>query len=233
MKTLRFELINNAKDSLRHAIELLALPDTVSSDKYKQSILNVYHCAELLLKERLRQINPAFVWENVDQYPSLSSRTVSLEKAITRLDSIGGVKIDDKDKKALTACRNLRNAIQHFEFEITEKEAKVMLGKTLSFIFSFAASELKQDLDEDFKNDDTWLLFIETLYEFADAHGPRISAELIKRGAPVGSCSHCGQDTVDLIWERCILCGQNYESDEENELENEMVAKWRTDSKKI
>jgi hypothetical protein len=171
----------------------------------------------LLLKERLRQINPAFVWENIDKYPSLSARTVTLEKALSRLESIGGIQIEEKDKKALMACRNMRNAIQHFEFEITEKEAKVMIGKTLSFIFSFDSSELKIDLEEDFKEDDTWILLVEGLYEFANEHGPRISSRLIELGGPVGSCSYCGQDTVDLIWERCSLCGQSYEPDEDEQ----------------
>lgn len=214
MNTLRFDLINNARDSLKHAVQILAWPDTVSSDKYKQAILNIYHCAELLLKERLRQINPAFVWEYVDKYPSLSARTVSLEKAITRLESIGGIKIEDEDQQALMACRNMRNAIQHFEFEITEEEAKTMIGKVLSFIFSFGVAELGTDLERDFKDDDTWAMLVEGMYEFARAHGPRLSARLIQLGGPVGSCSYCGQDTVDLIWERCTLCGQSYDPDE-------------------
>jgi len=217
MRTLRFDLINNAHDSLKHAVQLLAWPDTISSEKYKQSILSVYHCAELLLKERLRQINPALVWENIDKYPSLSARTVTLEKAISRLESIGGIQIESEDKKSLMACRNMRNAIQHFEFEITEKEAKVMLGKVLSFIFSFGASELKRNFEDDFKEDDTWLMLVEGLYEFANEHGSRISAGLIAMGRPVDSCSYCGQDTVDLIWESCSLCGQNHEPDEDED----------------
>ena len=210
MTTLQFDLLNNAKDSLRHAVHLLAWDDATPSNKYKQAILSTFHCSELLLKERLRQINPALIWENIDKYPSLAARTVTVEKAISRLVTIGNINIEDRDKETLLACRNLRNAIQHFEFEIQEKEAKVILGKVLSFVFSFASAELKVDLDEDFKDDDTWLMLVEQFYEFAREHGPRISELIINMGGPVGSCSYCGQDTVDLIFERCNLCGNSY-----------------------
>jgi hypothetical protein len=215
MTILQFDLLNNAKDSLRHAVHLLAWDDATPSNKYKQAILNAFHCSELLLKERLRQINPALIWENIDKYPSLGARTVTVEKAISRLEAIGNVTIENRDKETLLACRNLRNAIQHFEFVIPEKEAKVILGKVLSFVFSFASSELRVDLDEYFKDDDTWLMFVEQFYEFPRDHRPRISELMINIGGPVGSCSYCGQDTVDLIFERCRLCGNSYEPDEE------------------
>ena len=119
--------------------------------------------------------------------------------------------LKERDKETLLACRNLRNAIQHFEFEIPEKEAKAILGKVLSFVFSFAATELHVDLDEDFKDDDTWLMLVEQFYEFAREHGPRISELMINMGGPVGNCIHCGQDTVDLIFDRCNLCGTSLE----------------------
>jgi hypothetical protein len=211
MTLLHFNLLTNARDSLAHAVHLLAWKDLTPSNRYKQAILSVFHCAELLLKERLRQINPALIWENVDQFPSLSARTVGVDKAVARLATIANLQLDEKDKTTLLASRNLRNAIQHFEFQIPEKEAKVLLGKLLSFVFAFASTHLSASLDEDFKEDDTWLMLVEQFYEFADQYGPRISQLLAKAGGPVGSCRYCGQDTVDLIYERCSLCGQAYE----------------------
>lgn len=217
MASLQFDLLNNAKDSLRHAIHLLAWESAMPSNKYKQAILSIFHCSELLLKERLRQINPALIWENIDKYPSLGAQTVTVEKALSRLVAIGNVSIENKDKQTLMACRNLRNAIQHFEFEIPEKEAKVLLGKVLSFVFSFASTELNTDLEDEFKDDDTWQMLVEQFYEFAQEHGPRISELMSNMGGPVGNCSYCGQDTVDLIFERCRLCGNSYEPDEDED----------------
>jgi hypothetical protein len=215
-KSIKFDLINNAKDSLRRAVAVLAWRDIESTDaRFKQAILNVAHCAELLLKERLRQVNPAFVWEDIDKYPGLSARTVTVDKAISRLENIAKVSLAEKDKKALSACRQTRNAIEHHEFEITEKEAKVILGNVLSFIFFFAKTELKSDFEEEFKSDDTWRSLLDEFYEFARAHGERIAAVLAARDVPLTTCSECEQYTVDIRGGACELCGHWYDPDDE------------------
>ena len=56
------------QNSLRQAVELLAWKD-IGSDhaRLKHAIISAAHSTELLLKERLRRVNPAFVWENVDK----------------------------------------------------------------------------------------------------------------------------------------------------------------------
>ena len=88
-KNIEFDLLNNAKDSLRQAVELLAFKDIGSNHaRLKHAITASAHCIELLLKERLRRVNPAFVWENVDKYPSLEARTVTVDTAISRLSRL-------------------------------------------------------------------------------------------------------------------------------------------------
>jgi len=215
MTTISFDLINNAKDSLRHAVNVLVSLDAPTPGSLKQAILSVSHAAELLLKERLRIIHPAFVWENVDRYPALDSRTVNTDRAVTRLESLGGISFSDPDKSALRACRVLRNAIEHYEFTVTRKEAKVILGKALSFVFDFATRELGLDLEEDFKQDSTWECLLEELYEFAQAHGERLTARLAELDVPLDECRYCGQTTVDLCWQSCKLCGHLWEADED------------------
>lgn len=99
---IEFDLLNNAKDSLRQAVELLAFEDIGSDNaRLKHAITASAHCIELLLKERLRRINPAFVWENVDKYPSLKARTVTVETAIGRLKSIGNIIFAVNDERNL------------------------------------------------------------------------------------------------------------------------------------
>ncbi len=217
MKKITFDLVNNAKDSLKTAIELLAWPDSVTSDKYKQSILSAAHCVELLLKERLRRVHPAFVWENVDKYPSLSARTVTSDKALSRLETLDEVTFNDKDKRTISALRNMRNAIEHYEFTISEKEAKVALGSILSFIFLFASNELSLDLTEEFKEDDTWEMLITEMYEFASSHAENIARVLAESGVPIDTCKFCGYDTVDLFKESCGLCGHWYDPNDSDE----------------
>ncbi len=77
---VEFNLLSNAADSIDSAIELIAWGnEKVEASRLKQSIQSIAHGIELLLKERLRRVHPALLWENVDKYPSLNARTVNSE----------------------------------------------------------------------------------------------------------------------------------------------------------
>lgn len=205
---IQFDLLANARDSLRQAVELLAWKDSGSDHaRLKHSITNAAHSIELLLKERLRQVNPAFIWENVDKYPSLEARTVTVDTAISRLKNIGGVTFSEKDEKNLRSLRMTRNAIEHYEWRTTEKEAKVIIGNALSFAFSFAVEQLGTDLAADFKQDDTWRSLIDELYDFVRAHGARLEAKLREKGEYPSCCDACGELTVPMRGGSCELCG--------------------------
>ena len=205
---IQFDLLANARDSLRQAVELLAWKD-IGSDhaRLKHSITNAAHSIELLLKERLRQVNPAFVWENVDKYPSLEARTVTVDTAISRLKNLGGVTFSEKDEMNLRSLRTTRNAIEHYEWRTTEKEAKVIVGNALSFAFSFAVEQLDTDLAADFKHDDTWRSLIDELSDFVRAHGARLEAKLRDKGEFPSCCDVCGELTVPMRGGSCELCG--------------------------
>jgi hypothetical protein len=223
-KELRFDRIRNARDSLHQAVNILALPELAfpehdSDTALKHAILNVMHCIELLLKERLSHIHPAFVWENVDRFPSASARTVTAATALSRLESIAHITFVDADKEALESCRKMRNAIEHSEFVIEEREAKIDLGHALSFIFTFARAHLELDLEQEFRSDDTWISLLEQFYEFAQLHASKLSSQLLDEGRPTDQCPECGYDTLDLFDETCALCGHLWipakDSDEE------------------
>jgi len=207
-KPIEFDLLRNATDSLRQAVELLALKD-IGSDhaRLKHAITSAAHCIELLLKERLRHINPAFVWENVDRYPSLEARTVTVNAAIDRLKSIGGLAFSPDDERSLKSLRKTRNAIEHYEWRATEKEAKVIVGNALSFAFSFAKDHLGVDLAQEFRRDDTWRMLLDELYEFSRAHGTRLEAKLRAKGDYPSCCDVCEQLTVPMRGGSCELCG--------------------------
>lgn len=207
-KPIEFNLLGNAKDSLRQAVELLALKE-IGTDhaRLKHAIISSAHCIELLLKERLRQINPAFVWENVDRYPSLDAHTVTVSTAISRLKSIGNIPFKEEDERSLKSLRTTRNAIEHYEWRASENEAKVIIGNALSFAFSFAHEELGINLSADFKIDVTWQMLLEEVYEFARTQGRRLEEKLRTRGDFPTCCDQCGELTVPAHGGSCELCG--------------------------
>jgi hypothetical protein len=207
-KTIEFDLLNNAKDSLRQAIELIAFKD-IGSDhsRLKHAITTSAHCIELLLKERLCRINPALVWENTKKSPSPQARTVTVGQAVSRLMSKGNVIISENDKQTLKTLRTTRNEIEHHEWHASEKEAKVILANALSFAFDFVHHELGVDLTSNFKTDCTWEVLLEELCEFASAHGARIEKRLTEKGVWLLHCDACGQLTVPVNSGSCELCG--------------------------
>jgi hypothetical protein len=209
--TLKFDLLQNAKDSLKNAVHVLAWPDGPESEKLKHAILSVSHCAEMLLKERLRRIDPEHIYEK-RRLASSNRRTITSERAISILETVGSITIDTKDKDALHECRNIRNRIEHNEFAITHKEVKIVVAKALSFIFSFGSEQLGSNLEEEFKSDDTWDMLLQELYEFTEEYGSRISSRLYAEGISIESCANCGQETVDLSCGFCALCG-HYHAD--------------------
>lgn len=215
LKNIEFDLLNNAKDSLRQAIELIAMREMGSDHaRLKHAISASAHCIELLLKERLRRINPAFVWENVDKYPSLEARTVTVDTAISRLKSVGKVQFSADDERSLKSLRTTRNAIEHYEWRASEKEAKIIVGHALSFAIGFAHDELGVDLSADSKSDDTWNMLRSELYEFSKAHVARLEARFRAKGEYASCCDECGELTVPMRGGSCELCGHWQSIDE-------------------
>ena len=208
---IHFDLLSNARDSIRQTVNLLAWPEESESvraehSRLKHAIMFSAHSIELLLKEKLRHVNPAFVWENVDKYPSLGARTVTVDTAISRLKNICGINFSATDESNLKSLRSTRNAIEHYEWKTTEREAKVIVGTALSFAFSFANEHLNVDLAKPFKEDDTLKQLLSELWEFAHAHGERLEAQLSRQGVFTFCCDECGWSTVTSSGS-CELCG--------------------------
>jgi hypothetical protein len=144
-RKIQFDLLTNARDSLRQSIQLIAWKDDfglTDDARLKHAIVNAAHSIELLLKERLRQVHPAFVWEKVDEYPKLDKRTVTVDTAISRLRTIAAVDISGDDERILKSLRVTRNAIEHYEWSTTEREAKTIIGNAISFALTFSAEHL-------------------------------------------------------------------------------------------
>lgn len=204
---IAFELIENAVDSVAHAIELMAWNEIADErSRLKQAILSVAHGVELLLKERLRKIHPALVWEDVDKYPRLDARTVGVDKAIHRLNAIGAVTLDAADVELLKSLRNTRNAIEHFSWQTTRQEATLIVGQALSFAVAFANQHLSYNISQRFKRDDTWRQLIQNSSAFHKAH-----TERHERQAPSGEfdypCDFCNAMTISRYGGACAICG--------------------------
>lgn len=204
---IEFDLLANALDSLYHALDHLIPPgDQAIAKDYKRAILDVSHAVELLLKERLQREHAALIWRKVESYPSLDAQTVSVDEAIARLDAICGVKVCDKDRAAINASKRLRNSIQHFRFSVTEKEAKIVIGKMLAFILDFSEAELGYSIRRDLQRDDRLRELLE-FSEFYEEYSKKIEAEMRRKEKFTDACSQCELPSFDLRTGVCEVCG--------------------------
>lgn len=205
----KFNLLDNAKDSLAHAVEHLTNEGRDPSlGDYKRVILDVSHTVELLLKERVGKIHPAFIWKKVDDYGDRDAQTIDTNQAVGRLLKLDGIILSPKALDTIKSCRRVRNSIEHYEFEIEPKEARATIGRMLSFIFTFSQTHLKIDLEADFRADDRWRSLIE-IYEFFEEHSKVIEAELAEKMGCALNCPQCGAETFEASMEKCLMCGHH------------------------
>ena len=139
---------------------------------------------------------------------------MTVDTAISRLKSIGNVQLSENDERSLKSLRTTRNAIEHYEWRASEKEAKIIVGHALSFAIDFAHHELGVDLSGGFKSDDTWRMLLDELYEFSKAHGARLEARFLAKGEYPNCCDECGELTVPMRGGSCEL-GGHWQSIEE------------------
>jgi hypothetical protein len=206
---VEFDLFSNARDSIERAIELVAWgDDQPQARRLKQAIQAIAHGVELLLKERLRRVHPCLIWENVDKYPSLAARTVSADQAITRLSAIAGLTFTTGDVEVIRSLRSTRNAIEHYKWTTTQKEAEEIVGHALDFAFHFSKVELEHDfLGYAAHKDDTMSSLLAANSTLADALAKRIFAPRSTDEVQPLECEICRARAVDPNTKACRLCG--------------------------
>jgi hypothetical protein len=206
---IEFNLLENARDSIERAIELVAWGDEQpEARRLKQAIQSVAHGVELLLKERLKQVHPCLIWENVDKYPSLNARTVTAEQAIARLSSIGGLNFEPRDLELIRSLRATRNAIEHYAWNTTKQEAEAIVGKALEFAIHFAKSELDyQFIGYHTRRDDTLNALMSANEALANSLARRVFAPPGSQPEQPEICTICRARAVDPVTHACRLCG--------------------------
>lgn len=206
---IEFDLLANATDSIDRAIELIAWRDEPDDARHlKQAVLSIAHGVELLLKERLRRVHPVLVWENVDKFPSLSARTVTVDVALNRLVNIGGLELLEPDSQLIRSLRDTRNAIEHYVWTATKSEVDRIVGQALGFALHFANNELGYEFfGYHTRKDDTFECLLEANPEFAKAFRERYEQRANASSEFNLICDFCHALAVNPSTGACKLCG--------------------------
>ncbi|MBS9405690.1 hypothetical protein KG088_19100 [Halomonas sp. TRM85114] len=206
---IEFNLLGNAIDSIDHTIDLLAWRDEPDDAKrLKQAVLSVAHGVELLLKERLRRVHPSLMWENVDKFPGLSARTVTVDGALWRLGKIGGLYFSDEAIQLIRSLRDTRNAIEHYSWSTTKSEAEQIVGSELGFALHFAKDELGHDFfGYHSKKDDTFQTLLEGNPYFSEVFQKRYEQRARATSDLKFICDFCHALAANPSTGACELCG--------------------------
>jgi len=204
-ETIKLSLIENAKESLLHAVDHLIELDSNPTKNAKRVIIDIYHAFELFLKEKLSRIHPAFLWKDIDKFPSAKANTVNTIEAVNRLNNIGNISLPEAQIKTIEWCREIRNRIEHYSFEIGITESKVIIGRMLSLVFDFTNRYLDYNLENELKTDDTWDQLIDN-YAFFIEYVKSLEKRLQDEKREVISCPICESVTYDIQKNECLLC---------------------------
>jgi len=176
-RTFKFNLLENALDSLRQGIAF-ALKDTPTQSELKLSVLLIAQSVELLLKERLKREHWSLVFSKIEQAGNPNAHTVTIEDAIKRLDQIAHVELGEDERETVSLLSEIRNRIQHYEIEVTFEEVLSKAHAAIAFTTRFLKDEFESDI-RDYLNDDD----IQRLRRIEDAmvHLRAIAEENIDR----------------------------------------------------
>jgi hypothetical protein len=203
---MKFSPFQNAKDSLETAIEIAAYEShRHESTQIKQAIQAIAHSIELLIKERLRRIHPAFLWEKVENYPSLDARTVTVDMAIQRLFSVGAIELHAADKLLLEKLRKKRNKIEHYAFDVDPSSEWPLILESLAFAIEFINQHLCTYYIDNLDSE-------EKLLQDLHAKKPSLASIIEQRKSRPATirkeiCSECRAASLLVDESTCSLCG--------------------------
>jgi ribosomal protein L37E len=206
-------LLENGLDFLASAGEHLR--GKPSQRELKYALLHLASGIELVLKERLRQHDPALLYQRPEKFDATDFaagkfQSANAEETIKRLVDLAGVSISDADRTQLYRLREKRNRVEHFSFQDTVEGVLATTARLLGFALDFIASELDSD---SLTSDATEELHgireaLPELEAFVSERWKRISKDVTNATTAVVACARCGEKASFLNGgARCRFCG--------------------------
>lgn len=237
-------IFDSAKEFLTQALR------DYEANKLNFAIVHAMIAVELVLKERLRQIHPTLIFENIDSKNINQSKTVAMADIPRRLINLD-VQLEPNDIEMIHLLRKWRNDVVHHMPDFDLNTAKRKLTRLFDFIASFCRHEFKLPLKdfipaELFKlaNEllDDWQVDVKKAQEKAKEAGPLVEQLACLDCGAIGTlslnpmddvhCHLCGSDRYCFF--HCTECGRGVlETSFNNQVctkcEYETVAGWAVD----
>src|ERR1700676_674834 len=146
-KVYELDLLENGLDFVQSGIEIYFSRRRPKPNSHKYAILHVFSGMLLLLKERLARIRPSLVFKCEAKAGTLGAKTTDYHTTLGRLEE-NGIRIDPTKRLVLDEIQTLRNAMEHYRFELTLARSEEIIGELVSFVYGFCRDELNVRIDD-------------------------------------------------------------------------------------
>ncbi|MFF5435123.1 hypothetical protein ACFY5K_34555 [Streptomyces griseofuscus] len=152
---LDFTPVNNGMDYLVSAVKNLTEGSNPPSNRdLKYAVLHLQAATEVLLKARLVRVHWSLVFKNpgnakLADFKKGSFDSCNLTATMDRLENIGQVAIDAKDREAIDDLSKARNALTHYGHTDNAYAVEAKAVKVLSFLINFIHKHLKPALSKE------------------------------------------------------------------------------------
>lgn len=137
-RTYSEDLITNALSNVTDGLQDF---DAHDGPKLKRALGLVFGGTLLLLKERIRRVNPEAIYTKPDH-----SQTLNFDGCLRSLRKVAGVELDNDQLQTLRSAQLMRNRIEHNEFTFEIAAVLQLLDKLAAFVYRFMRDELAIDL---------------------------------------------------------------------------------------
>jgi hypothetical protein len=141
---LKQTLLENALEHIEEGIARFFSNETPDEKAHKFGLSDLYGGILLLLKERLRRVDPQHIQQPTKNNPG---KTVDYHELFKRLGAHAGITLDPADRQLLDTVRAIRNPIEHGEVELALDDAKKMIAALTEFAYIFARDHLQVSLE--------------------------------------------------------------------------------------
>lgn len=140
----KFNLLDNAFSSFEEALIKYRDGQKIDKKYFKFCITHLSHFVELYLKHCVSTLHPLLLY--VHPYkPTKGANTITLSQAMQILKN-AGIEITKEFEDDIKWLKDLRNNIEHYEFEIVENKAEEYIGRIMSGILEFNSEHNHADI---------------------------------------------------------------------------------------
>jgi hypothetical protein len=221
---LKLNLLENAIDSLEEGVRKYLDGEMGNSEALKFSVLHIAHFIELFFKYYVSKQHFLLIYDVADKKITNESKTINLHQAIEILGNCG-LKIEKRIVIDIKELKQLRNKIEHYEFELDIGRTREIIGKLIYDIVIFDKEHINTKINERLPSD-LW----NTLDHLSEAYKLKIESAISEAkqiGRETFICYSCGNDTQvvsedgqlanctycnesEVMEECCLDCGQSF-----------------------